>query len=153
MNIFILDEDPKKAAQYLCDKHVVKMLLESAQMLCTVHWTQGNEAPYKKCHVNHPCTIWARESIDNYNWLLTHGKEICKEYTKRYSKIHKSQAVIEWAEKNVPRLPKLGLTPFRLAMPDHCKTNNVVESYRKYYHLAKRDFAKWKCEKPDWWIA
>ena len=69
MNIFYLHKDPRICAQMYCDKHVVKMIIESAQMLCTTHHILGAAAPYKKIHVNHPCTVWTRESIDNYNWL------------------------------------------------------------------------------------
>ena len=71
MNIFILDEDPKKCAEYHNDKHVVKMILESAQLLCGVHHMveSGLDVPYGLSHKNHPCSIWARECIENYVWL------------------------------------------------------------------------------------
>lgn len=69
MNIFILDTNPKIAAQYHVDKHVVKMILETAQLLCSAHWLNGSEAPYKLTHKNHPCAIWTRECVENYNWL------------------------------------------------------------------------------------
>ena len=65
MNIFVLDNDPFKAAEYQCDKHVVKMVLETAQLLCSAHET----APYKRTHYNHPCAIWTRSSLSNYMWL------------------------------------------------------------------------------------
>lgn len=69
MNIFYLDKDPKLCAQYHCDKHVVKMILESAQLLCTaVNEAAGKEvAPYKSTHVNHPCSIWSWSGIDDLN--------------------------------------------------------------------------------------
>ena len=69
MNIFYLDEDTEICAQYHCDKHVVKMILEYAQILCTVLHELGQEAPYRPTHRNHPCTVWARESLDNWIWL------------------------------------------------------------------------------------
>ena len=85
MNIFYLDKDPVKAAQVQYNKHVVKMILESAQMLCTAHHHYGNDAvPYKKAHYNHPSTIWAREDAYNYMWLYDHMMALGKEYTKLY---------------------------------------------------------------------
>jgi hypothetical protein len=71
MNIFVLDTDPQIAAGFLCNKHVVKMSLESAQMLCSAF--ENGEAPYKRSYYNHPCTKWARESQANYEWLLAHA--------------------------------------------------------------------------------
>ena len=106
MNIFLLDTDTKKCAQYHCDKHVVKMILETAQLLCGVHHmtNQITEAPYKLSHRNHPCSIWARESLSNYLYLCELGLELCKEYTYRYGKRHKSQDVIEWCLINKPNI-------------------------------------------------
>ena len=96
MNIFFLDYDTKKCAKYHCDKHVVKMILETAQLLCGAHWVTGSEAPYKLSHKNHPCSIWVRESLSNYLYLCDLGLELCKEYTYRYGRTHKSQQIIEW---------------------------------------------------------
>ena len=70
MNIFVLDEHPYKAAKYHCDKHVVKMILESARMLCTVHRRYALWAPYKPVHQKHPCTLWVGESVQNYSWMI-----------------------------------------------------------------------------------
>tara|TARA_R100000734_G_scaffold19153_1_gene18667 strand:+ start:2751 stop:3209 length:459 start_codon:yes stop_codon:yes gene_type:complete len=151
MNIFILNEDPEIAAQELCDKHVVKMILETAQMLCSA-FPQG-EAPYKRTHYNHPCSVWTRKSLDNFNWLITHGLEMCYEYTRRYGKVHKSQAVIEWCElnKNSVVFPTKGLTTFAQAMPDQYKHKSAVEAYRRYYRTDKKSFAVWNhSEKPSW---
>ncbi len=69
MNIFALDTDPVTCAQYHCDKHVIKMILESVQMLSTTCSILGAEAPYKPTHANHPCTKWVRESWENFGWL------------------------------------------------------------------------------------
>jgi hypothetical protein len=147
MNIFVLDKDPKKCAKYHNDKHVVKMILETAQLLCGVHHMVESELdiPYKLSHKNHPCSIWARECIENYIWLCDLGMELCKEYTYRYGKRHKSQDIIEWCITNHPHLKETGdLTPFRLAMPEECKIGGVVESYREYYIKEKKYFSKWK---------
>jgi hypothetical protein len=144
MNIFVLDKDPIKAAQMLCDKHVVKMILESAQMLCTTHWQKGGEALYKPTHTKHPCNLWLLESIKNYDWLLTHAIYLCYEYTNRYHKIHKSQPIIEWCCANKPDLPKRSRTPFAQAMPEKYKDKDAVKAYRQYYLGEKLHFAKWK---------
>ena len=142
MNIFVLDESPVTAAEYACDKHVVKMILESAQMLCAVQ-PEGT-APYKRSFYNHPCTKWVRESDSNYAWLIQHAYALCAEYTRRYDKVHKSQQVIEWCDNNRPELPIGILTEHPTCMPDYCKKETVVDSYRNYYKNEKAKFAKWK---------
>jgi hypothetical protein len=156
MNIFILDTNPRKCAEYHNDKHVVKMILETAQLLCGVHWiTQSTyEIPYKLSHKNHPCSIWARECIENYNWLCELGIELCEEYTYRYGKRHKSQDIIEWCIAHPPKIRiNNSVTRFALAMPYECKVNNPVDSYRRYYMVEKRGFASWKNrEIPFWYI-
>jgi hypothetical protein len=153
MNIFVLDKDPCKAAQMQCDKHVVKMILEENQILSSVHWMLGGEAPYRLTHKNHPCSKWARESKENYEWLITHTEELCKEYTRRYKKIHKSQYVLEKIKNTPINIPSIGLTEFPLAMPDDVKTpGNPVKSYRDYYMKYKKDIAKWNhSKKPNWY--
>lgn len=151
MNIFFLDFDTKKCAEYHCDKHVVKMILETAQLLCSTHWVIGSEAPYKLSHKNHPCSIWVRESLSNYLYLCDLGLELCEEYTYRYGKRHKSQDVIEWCLTNKPNISDTEFTEPPKTMPDEYKVNNVVESYRNYYIGAKKDFAKWKNRNiPEW---
>lgn len=150
MNIFKLDESPVVSAKYACDKHVVKMILESAQMLCAVH-PEGT-APYKRSFYNHPCTKWVRESAKNYEWLLMHAYALCDEYTRRYGKVHKTQAVIDWCDDNRLELPDIGLTKQPTCMPDYCKTESVVDSYRKYYINEKAKFAKWKDGNIPYWF-
>jgi len=153
MNIFVLDKDPKICAQYHCDKHVVKMILEGVQLLCGVHWSIGGSAPYKLSHRNHPCSIWTRECIENYVWLCDLTMELCEEYTYRYGKKHKSQTILEWCMINIPNIRSNGdITPFALAMPNEYKVNCPVESYRNYYRGAKSGFATWKNrEVPEWY--
>lgn len=151
MNIFYLDENVEKCAQYHCDKHVVKMILESAQLLCSAHWVNSKEAPYKLSHKNHPCAIWVRESFSNYKYLCDLGLELCKEYTYRYGKRHKSQDVIEWCVTNNVNICDKGFTEPPKAMGDEFKVKDVIESYRNYYRLAKKEFATWKNRNiPEW---
>lgn len=155
MNIFVLSEDPTRSAQYHCDKHVVKMVLESCQMLCTtLHTEQIHDVPYKVAHINHPCTKWVRQSLNNYFWLLDLTKELLRQYTLRYGKVHKSTRVYNFCRLNVPLLPIIGLTEFALAMPDEYKVSeNPVECYRTFYHYEKRRFARWDklSNTPEWW--
>ena len=160
MNIFVLDLDPRKAAQMMCDKHIPKMILESAQLLCSPF--EPGTAPYKRSHYNHPCAKWVRESEDNFNWLFDHAFALNKEYMKRYSLPktgldipHKSFEVCGWALSNVDKIQfsTQGLTPFAQAMPEECRRENVVEAYRTYYLTHKREIAKWEkgTDAPDWW--
>jgi len=154
MNIFFLDFNTKKCAEYHCDKHVVKMILETAKLLCGVHWVIGSEAPYKLSHKNHPCAIWTRSSLSNDLYLCDLCLELCKEYTYRYDKKHKSQEVIEWCLVNKPNIHDVDFTAPPLAMGEEFKIgNDVIESYRNYYIGAKKDLAVWKNRPiPDWFI-
>jgi hypothetical protein len=133
MNIFYINENPIIAAQELADDHIRKMQIESAQMCCTAHWETGNEAPYKRAHKNHPSTIWARQSIQHYRWLVQHGLEICNEFTKRYGKHHKTQDTLEWCRDNEPNLPDNGFTPPPQCMPEEFRKENTIKAYRKFY--------------------
>lgn len=155
MNIFVLDWDVKKCAEYHNDKHVVKMILETAQLLCGVHHMTdqfNNKIPYKLSHKNHPCSIWVRESITNYLWLCELGLELCKEYTYRYGRRHKSQDVIEWCVTNKANICDKGFTEPPKAMPDKYKVDSVVESYRNYYKGEKVSFSKWKNRQIPLWF-
>lgn len=157
MNMFVLDDDPVEAAKMHCDKHVVKMILESAQILCTSHYLVADvlpnpTPPYKKTHTKHPCCKWVAESFANYNWLCQLGKALCREYTYRYRKTHKSEKVIDWCAQNYPHgIPQSAMTPFPQAMPKQYRQANPVMAYRQYYLCAKLEFAKWtKRSKPTW---
>ena len=149
MNIFILDTDPKLAAQYHLDKHAVKMPLEATQLLCTALHLTGQTAPYKPCYQNHPCSLWVREGLENFNWLREHGLALCAEYTFRYDRTHACFDVINNLQIPV-NLPRIPLTPFAQVVPDDCKGPDVVQAYRKYYEK-KKDFAVWtRREPPEW---
>ena len=143
MNIFLLSFNAKQAAEYHCDKHVVKMILETAQLLYSAHWILDPstlpEISYKLAHKNHPCSIWVRESLSNYVWLCELGYWLCQEYRFRYgNKTHKTEAHIDWLRSNPPpTLQDIGVTEIRLAMPVEYKRPNPVESYRMYYRENK----------------
>jgi hypothetical protein len=142
MNIFYLSTDPEKAAKYMYNKHVVKMILESAQLLCTAHVISDGEnadVPYKVTHKNHPSAIWARESTSNYKWLYNHMIALGEEYTRRYGKKHltilKCSGVLSKAPTNVTKTEP---TPMPQCMPDQYKVpGNSVEAYWNYYEAEK----------------
>lgn len=143
MNIFVLDANPVIAAQLHLDKHVVKMPLETAQMLCTINAGYDIPVPYKPTHKNHPCTIWANSSRANYQWLVDLGINLCKEYTYRYHKVHACQKIIESLAVCPEQIPSTPQTAFAQAMPDDCKQENAPQAYQMYYKQYKHHIAKW----------
>lgn len=177
MNIFVLDKDLDKCAEYHVDKHIVKMPLEAAQMLCTNMWidkyfgyvpdklskeqlaelreikkNEPRDFPYLPTMHNHPCTIWARTSFDNYEWLVCYALALNEEYGYRYGKEHKSVCEVILKLPDPVSIPRLGLTDFAQAMPDELKGKDAVKAYRDFYHKDKAVFASWKYrDKPPWW--
>jgi hypothetical protein len=178
MNIFVLDKNPTTAAEYMCDKHIVKMILESCQLLSTAHRVlDGKKVErqtkngrrytyymledsrvdsyiYKSTMINHPCTIWTRQSTRNYDWLCKHTLALCEQYTKRYGKTHVSTQLAEWLFRHPPTGLKIdSLTPFAQAMPDQYKHQDAIKAYRDYYIFEKSRFAKWKLgNAPEWYL-
>ena len=154
MNIFVLDYNPQIAAEYHCDKHVVKMILESAQILCAVHHKNGHtNVPYKLTHKNHPCTIWAGESKQNYEWLLALAYNLNEEFKFRFNHDvnHKSYDIIDILPDI--ELPDIGLTKFAEAMPDYCKvTDCTVMNYREYYRKEKSHILQYTNAQTPYWI-
>ena len=151
MNIFYLDKCPEKAARLQYNKHVVKMILESAQMLCTAHHCiMGEDAdvPYKVAHKNHPSTIWARQSGENYTWLYRHMMELGKEYERRYGKKHLSIIKCEDPLSILPGgILETGLTEMPQCMPDEYKDECSIQAYWNYYIGEKHVVANLKTEK------
>jgi hypothetical protein len=174
MNIFYLDTDPKICAQYHHDMHVNKMILETAQLLCFVHYNKGatENIPYKpnERHHKHPCTLWATESLDNYLWLCELGMELSDEHKWRRGNdyYHKSREIIIWAMNHIPNdMDFNGFTTPALAMPEPYKTKNPTFSYKTYYIEDKQYWERknkktgeitkikntWmKRGAPHWWI-
>jgi hypothetical protein len=160
MNIFYIHTDPVIAAQAMTDKHVVKMILESAQLLSTAHraldgqefiqlsksgarlrkWNHPDQhmdvTLYKSTHLNHPSGIWVRQSADNYMWLYNHFIALSEEYYQRYNKRHASELLLSGLLSKVPtNIARIGLTPMLVAITDtqwHVP-NNPLQSYRNYY--------------------
>lgn len=150
MNIFVLDNNINKCAEYHCDKHVVKMILEYAQMLSTTLRLSGEELGYKATHINHPCNIWVRESLSNWLYLKNLLVLLNDQYRSRYDKDvnHKSFDMVMALPE--PKIEDKGLTPFVTCMPDEYKVECPIQSYRNFYVGDKKDFATWKNTTPRW---
>ena len=151
MNIFILDNDMTKNAEYHCDKHIIKMITEQNQLLCSVYYFTDNipDNIYKLTHKNHPCAVWIRESLSNWIWLRDMTLALCREYTYRYNKIHKGEMLCKTLE--MPCIKDIGITEFVQCMPDEYKQNDVVEAYREYYNKDKQHLFNWKFRNiPEW---
>ena len=145
MNIFVLDLDIRKCAQFHADQHVIKMILESAQMLCTVLNTFGIQAPYKPTHPNHPCTLWAGTSLANWKWLKTLALDLNEEYKYRFVKSRNHQSSLIICDLPIPPIPDKGLTEFAQAMPEKYRVpGDAVQAYRKFYIGEKARFATWR---------
>lgn len=159
MNIFYLDDNPSVCAKYHCDKHVVKMILESAQLLCTALNVLAGEqvTPYKSTHINHPCSIWVRENYSNWSYVWQLAFHLENEWRFRYNhnKNHRSMDLLSQSDMvNLAwdLLPKADLTKPALAMPEYCKiSDDPVICYREYYKKEKQDLLVYSNrEKPFW---
>ena len=150
----MLDTDLKKCARYHCDKHVVKMPIEYAQLLSSALVHYGHDAPYKETHKNHPCAIWVRKYEGNYTLLYDLAIEVGKEYTRRYGKVHKSTQALD----NVPRILDMGQEVTQTSPLPNCTTIkgiypelNLVDKYRIYYMRDKAHILTFKnTEEPHW---
>jgi len=180
MNLFFLHSDPRTCAEYHCDKHVVKMVLELTQMLYTAHYIHSSKIlppdAYKPIsNKKHPINIWIALNVNNYTFASTLAKCLSEEYTIRYGKVHSCDKHINWLIINKPSFENevdysgskkvvvfgqhsiKGLTPFPLSMPEECyftkntKEYSVIKSYQYYYLIHKRKFARWTVRDiPPW---
>lgn len=168
MNIFFLHKDPILCAQQHCDKHVVKMIVEYAQLLSTAHrvidgnlvrtttqtgrkinrWILSDQREnliYIATHVNHPSAQWVRHSKEHYNWLVAMWYELMNEYTFRYGKNHRSGIIARTLLTQPTNISNNQWIDPPPAMPDVYKIkNDSVLSYQNYYNISKRKFATWK---------
>ena len=179
MNIFILDDNPIKAAQLQCDKHVVKMIVESAQMLSTAHrlldgvvsvgvsksgrkakqWfhPKHDDLLYKAVHMGHPCTVWTMQSASNYIWHYGLFHALAEEFEYRFKKIHRSWDILKHILCATPvNIPNVGPTPYARAMkayPELMEIEDPVKAYQEFYKADKAKFAKLEKGRsaPDWW--
>jgi hypothetical protein len=182
MNIFYVDEDPAIAAQSLVDKHVVKMILESAQLLSTAHrvldgypvegvrvnietgkarkvtaWKIDDERDsliYSATHINHPSAIWCRNSVENYNWLVDHLFALMQEYTFRYEKVHKCFGDLSYTLQSPPhKLKEWDWTTMPSCMDEIYRiSDSPIDNYRNYYNVGKANLHKWTKRNPPEWI-
>ena len=169
MNIFVTDPSPQISAQVLPDKHIVKMPLETCQMLsivCSDKWGHGygqlhriNGEPYKTekgAFRNHPCTIWANESIINTWWLVAHGISLCAEYTHRYGKVHSCEKTILEAGSIIPLHKPTTPSSFTRAMPDEYKHDTSIDTFTAYKNYirskpwAASNYLRDPSRKPNW---
>ena len=154
MNRFILDTTPRASAQAHCDKHVVKMIVEEAQMLSTVHVEYGNDDPrlYRPTHRRHPCTLWAGQSRSNYRWAYQLFQSLISEYDYRYRRHHASLRLLQPLLHPPADMPELGLTPFPQSVPEDLRGDDPVTAYRAFYLRDKARFATWtRRQPPAWW--
>jgi hypothetical protein len=177
MNIFYISKDPVQAAEWMVDKHVVKMILESAQMLSTAHrildgqetlgksktgrnvkrWVLPDSREgvlYSATHINHPSAIWCRQSVENYNWLADHMFALLYEYTYRYNKQHKIEGELSYMLQSPPfALKEYDITVMPSAMADEYKiSDDPLVNYRNYYKVGKVRMHKWTNRQPPEWI-
>lgn len=181
MNIFFLDNDPKTCAQMHCDKHVVKMVIEYAQLLSTAHrildgtlyydtgkrgqkikrWrhpdAQWDATLYKASHIGHPSQKWAMENEANYNWLAELWTHLCAEYTHRYGRVHLTQekldGILQHTPMNLSPADRWHQPPPAMShYPECIVEGNSLKSYHNYYIAAKRSFAIWTARDiPHWY--
>lgn len=177
VNIFYIDHDPVQAAQWMVDKHVVKMILESAQLLSTAHrlldgretegksktgrkarrWVLDDDRDsviYQATHINHPSAVWCRQSVENYNWLVDHFFALMNEYTHRYGRKHKCFGDLSYMLASPPKnLEEWFWTPMPSAMADeYIISDDSLTNYRNYYKLGKIRMHKWTNRQPPEWI-
>lgn len=159
MNIFYLDPDPELAATYHCDKHVVKMIMETVQMMSTAHRELDGDAwadqvgLVRATHKNHPSTIWTRSSVDHYDWMRHLLFYLCEEKRKRFITPHSYEKFIDILAVVPENIEDSGFTPPPQCMPDAYKTSCSVKSYRKFYINEKSHFAKWAhSPMPEWYV-
>lgn len=182
MNIFALHPNPRKAARWHVDQHVVKMLLETCQLLYTAHWVlfypellqhksvmklsqaqKELEVPeymwlapeaYRPCHTHHPCAVWTRSTSENYMWLATLGLELAREYRFRFKKTHSCEEHMEWLADNLPLSIAMGpRRPFAMAMDVEYKVSkNPIVSYRNYYRKGKQSLIRYTGRHVPHWL-
>jgi hypothetical protein len=153
MNIFVLDTQIEQCASNHCDAHCSKMILETAQLLCTALRVHGVDYGYKSFNPKHPCGLWTAASLSNYLWLRELGVQLSTELCYRYGTVHKSFEVIKEAPKTQP-IPDHGLTTFAQAMPDEFKDPDAVKAYRAFYRNDKfnKGIIKYTNREPSDWL-
>lgn len=178
MNLFFLSMNPKTAARWHANIHIVKMIVETAQLLCNVHrraagkesnclppYTRKRSIPYQDSKAGHSklgSMIWVAESLGNYRWAVQLGLELCREYNRGRGRAkgkvtkHRTEAVLEWLRDHEPNFRRKARTKVRrvhLAMPDELKQDDIIEAYRDYYFSKRKTMRmEWpEGRTPEWW--
>jgi hypothetical protein len=178
MNIFYTDYDPEVAARSMVDRHVVKMILETAQLLSTAHrvidgeeyvgqsqsgrkakrWRLSGNADtimYSATHINHPSAVWVRENSANYNWLYDHLLALGREYTYRYGRTHltidKLKDILKDAPENITQSRVMSKMPSCMDK-QYIVSLDPITNYRNYYNYGKTDLLRWSNRPPPQWI-
>ena len=178
MNIFYVDSDPEVAARNMVDKHVVKMILETAQLLSTAHrvidgeeyvgqsqsgrkakrWRLSGNVDaimYAATHINHPSAVWVRENSANYAWLYDHLLALGREYTHRYGRTHltidKLKDILEDAPENIEQSNVMTKMPSCMDK-QYIVSLDPITNYRNYYNYGKTDLLRWSNRPPPQWI-
>lgn len=177
MNIFYVHPDPHIAAQQMVDRHVIKMILESAQLLSTAHRLLDGEeyigktatgrnvrrwrlsdpeldaVIYQATHINHPSAVWCRENNENYDWLFSHFLGLLDEYRYRYGKEHKCTDMVDALMRQPENIPIGELTPVTPAMAqEYIISEDSLENYRNYYKVGKTHLHKYTKRQPPEWL-
>jgi hypothetical protein len=178
MNIFYVDSDPEVAARNMVDRHVVKMILETAQLLSTAHrvidgeefvgqtqsgrkakrWRLSGKADaimYAATHINHPSAVWVRENSANYAWLYDHLLALGREYTYRYGRTHltidKLKDILRDAPANIEQSKVMTKMPSCMDKQYIISLDPII-NYRNYYNYGKTDLLRWSNRPPPQWI-
>jgi len=177
MNIFYLHIDPTECARQHCDKHVVKMVIEYAQLLSTAHrvldgkeyegkTVTGRKAKryllpdvrenymYMASHLKHPDELWIQKNHNNYLWVSQLFHALCDEYTHRYGRIHETARKLYGKLSTLPNnIPTGFMTEPPQCMPEYCKASRSIDAYHNYYIKEKARFAKWTNRNaPEWFL-
>ncbi|SPQ99269.1 unnamed protein product (mitochondrion) [Plasmodiophora brassicae] len=163
MNLFILSACPRQCAQWMFDVHIVKIITEAIQMLCVAKRMRDPEADhsglYGASHVNHPVTIWVRESAENYRWTMALCDAMHDEWKYRFdheeSRVHGAyQKMLLLDPPRDEAFPQRSLTKFAQAMPEEYRCDDSIEAYHRYYQSPdKQRLASWrKRDRPDWFV-
>lgn len=154
MNFFWLSHDPAESARFNVDSHVLKIVIESCQVLSTAH--PEKTAPYHHSHYNHPLCVWARSSLANYLHLVRFSRALFAEYSYRYNRRHKCENTLDWLSENAPAIPDLGLTRIPRCFKEFkgviVETGDIAEDYREYYRRGKRHLFRWKGREVPGWV-
>lgn len=155
MNIFVFSEYAPENARFHPDKYVIKMPVEHTQMLsANIKLLSGETG--KIAWINHPCTKWLRESVENLDWLFSLTLELGNEYKRRYNTTKDHASVVKFKElfwDYISLFPEIPKTKFAQAMPEECKNTDPTLAYQSYFNKHKQHLASWKNSETPYWFS